>query len=289
MVDTVIVLQAVMQGLMLGAIYGLIGLGITMVYAITGLLNFAHGDFMAMAMYLCLALYRHFRIDPYLSMLLAIPLLFVMGILVYHFLFRRVLKAELLMVVQLTLGMVFIIESTLLLSFTADYESVPNFLHAMKFTLGPLSTTGSYLATFFVGGGVGGALYWILQKTDLGRQIRAIAQNKEAAALMGIHTGRIQMIVFAMGIALLGLSGSLTTSILTMEPYMGLELTLFAFIVFVMGGVGNFLGTLLAGYLLGVADAMGSLFVGGHLGAMVPYGLFVLMLLLRPQGILGAR
>jgi branched-chain amino acid transport system permease protein len=260
-----------------------------MVYAITGLLNFAHGDFMAIAMYLCLALFAHFNVDPYLSALLAVPTLFVLGLLVYHFLFRRVLKAELLMVVQLTLGMVFIIESSLLLTFTADYESVPNFLHAVRFSLGPLSVSGSYLATFVVGGGAGVALYWVLQKTDLGRQIRAISQNKDAATLMGINTTRIQMIVFALAIALLGLSGSLTTSILTMEPYMGLELTLFAFIVFVMGGVGNFLGTLVAGYLLGIADAMGSLFIGGHLGAMVPYGLFVLMLLFRPQGILGAR
>ncbi|MBW1787172.1 MAG: branched-chain amino acid ABC transporter permease [Deltaproteobacteria bacterium] len=287
--DITIVAQALIQGLMLGAIYGLIGLGITMVYSITGLLNFAHGDFMAIAMYLCLALFTHFNVDPYLSAVLAVPTLFVLGLLVYHFLFRRVLKAELLMVVQLTLGMVFIIESTLLLTFTADYESVPNFLHAVRISLGPLTVSGSYLVTFLVGGGAGAALYWVLQKTDLGRQIRAISQNKDAATLMGINTTRIQMIVFAMAIALLGLSGSLTTSILTMEPYMGLELTLFAFIVFVMGGVGNFLGTLVAGYLLGIADAMGSLFIGGHLGAMVPYGLFVLMLLFRPQGILGAR
>ncbi|MBW1681225.1 MAG: branched-chain amino acid ABC transporter permease [Deltaproteobacteria bacterium] len=287
--DITIIAQALIQGLMLGAIYGLIGLGITMVYAITGLLNFAHGDFMAIAMYLCLALFTHFNMDPYLSSLIAVPALFVLGLLVYHFLFRRVLKAELLMVVQLTLGMVFIIESSLLLTFTADYESVPNILHAVRFSLGPLSVSGSYLATFLVGGGAGAALYWVLQKTDLGRQIRAISQNKDAATLMGINTTRIQMIVFALAIALLGLSGSLTTSILTMEPYMGLELTLFAFIVFVMGGVGNFLGTLVAGYLLGIADAMGSLFIGGHLGAMVPYGLFVLLLLFRPQGILGAK
>ena len=107
--DITIIAQAFIQGLMLGAIYGLIGLGITMVYAITGLLNFAHGDFMAIAMYLCLALFTHFNMDPYLSALLAVPTLFVLGLLVYHFLFRRVLKAELLMVVQLTLGMVFIV------------------------------------------------------------------------------------------------------------------------------------------------------------------------------------
>ena len=287
--DTTIIVQALIQGIMLGAIYGLIAFGITMVFAITGLLNFAHGDFMAMAMYLCLALYTHFHIDPYMSMLLAVPLLFALGILVYHFLFRRVLKAEVLMVIQLTLGMVFIIESSLLLGFTADYESVPNFLHAKRIVMGPLSVSGSYLAVFLIGGGVGVALYLILQKTDLGRQIRAIAQHKDAATLMGINTTRIQMFVFALGIALLGMSGALTTSILTMEPYMGLELTLFAFIVFVMGGVGNFLGTLVAGYVLGVAEAMGALLIGGHLGTLVPYGLFLLVLLFRPQGILGAK
>ena len=287
--DTAIIFQGIIQGLMLGAIYGLIGLGITMVFSITGLLNFAHGDFMSMAMYLCLALYTHFHIDPYISMLLAVPLFFALGILVYHFLFRRVLKAEVLMVVQLTLGMVFIIESSLLLGFGADYESVPNFLHAKRIIIGPLSVSGSYLAVFLIGGGVGVLLYWILQKTDLGRQIRAITQNKDAAELMGINTARIQMVVFALGIGLLGLSGALTTSILTMEPYMGLELTLFAFIVFVMGGVGNFLGTLVAGYVLGVAEAMGALFIGGHLGTLVPYALFVLVLLFRPQGILGVK
>jgi len=287
--DSTTVIQAIMQGLMLGAIYGLIGLGITMVFSVTGLMNFAHGDFMAIAMYLCLGLFTRFQIDPYLSMFLAIPLLFVMGLLVYHFLFRRMIDAEILMVIQMTLGMVFIIESTLLILFTADYANVPNLAHGTRFTMGPFVITGSYLVTFLVGSAVGGALYWMLQYTDLGRQIRAIAQNREAAKLMGIKTARVQMIVFALGIALLGLSGSLTTSIITLQPYMGLDFTLFAFIVFVMGGVGNFLGTLVAGFVLGVAEALGALFIGGHLGGLVPYGLFVLILLFRPQGIMGAR
>ena len=178
--DITIVSQALIQGLMLGAIYGLIGLGITMVYAITGLLNFAHGDFMAIAMYLCLALFTHFNVDPYLSALLAVPTLFVLDLLVYHFLFRRVLKAELLMVIQLTLGMVFIVESTLLLTFTADYESVPNFLHAVRFSLGPLSVSGSYLATFVVGGGADAALYWVLQKYSGSRVYLRLATDNVA-------------------------------------------------------------------------------------------------------------
>jgi len=274
---------------MLGSIYGLIGLGITMVFSVTGLMNFAHGDFMAIAMYLCLALYTRFNLDPYISMLLVIPLLFVMGLLVYHFLFQRMIDAELLMVIQMTLGMVFIIESTLQILFTADYVNVPNFAYGSRFIMGPFVMSGSYLVTFLIGSSVGVALYWMLQYTDLGRQIRAIAQNREAAMLMGIQTHRVQMIVFAMGIALLGLSGSLTTSIITLQPYMGLDFTLFAFIVFVMGGVGNFLGTLVAGFVLGVAEALGALFIGGHMGGLVPYGLFVLILIVRPQGIMGAR
>lgn len=287
--DISTIAEVVVQGIMLGAIYGVIGLGITMVFSTTGLLNFAHGDFMAIAMYICLAIFNLFGLDPYLSMFVNIPVLFALGVLVYFFLFRRVLKAEILMVIQLTLGMMFIIESALLWGFTADFQSVPNFLTAAKFQVGPLTIRATHLAIFVVGGGIGGILYWMLQYTDLGRQVRAIAQNKDAAALMGINASRVQMIVFALGIALLGLAGSMTTSIITMEPYMGLGITLFAFIVMVMGGVGNFLGTLVAGYFLGVAEAMGQMMIGGHLGALVPYGLFVLILLIRPKGILGAR
>jgi branched-chain amino acid transport system permease protein len=287
--DISTIAEVVVQGIMLGAIYGVIGLGITMVFSTTGLLNFAHGDFMAIAMYICLAIFNLFGLDPYLSMFVNIPALFALGVLVYFFLFRRVLKAEILMVIQLTLGMMFIIESALLLGFTADFQSVPNFLTATRLKVGPLTIRATHLAIFVVGGGIGGILYWMLQYSDLGRQVRAIAQNKDAAALMGINASRVQMIVFALGIALLGLAGSMTTSIITMEPYMGLGITLFAFIVMVMGGVGNFLGTLVAGYFLGVAEAMGQMMIGGHLGALVPYGLFVLILLVRPKGILGAR
>ncbi len=287
--DFSILAEVVVQGIMMGAIYGLLGLGITLVFTTTGLLNFAHGDFMAIAMYACLVLFKLFNLDPYLSMAVNLPLLFGLGLLVYHFLFRRLLRANVLMVVQLTLGMLFIIESSLHLGFTADYVSVPNFLMASKLKLGPLTIRSIHLAAFLVGGGLGATCYWMVQHTSLGRQIRAIAQNKEAAALMGINADRIQMIVFAIGIALLGVAGSMTTAILTMEPYMGLEITLLSFIVMVMGGVGNFLGTLLAGYFLGVAESVGAMYIGGNLGRFVPYGLFVVILLLRPKGMLGTK
>jgi len=288
--EITVVVGAVIQGLMLGSVYGLIGLGITMVFAVTGLLNFAHGDFMSLAMYICLVLFTAFGLDPYLSACVTIPLFFVIGIALYRFVFRRVLKSEILMVVQLTLGIVFVIENGMLMIFGGDFRSVPNFLLTSIVDLGDIvAIRGTYIVTFVVGGMVGFGLYWMIESTDLGRQVRAIAQNKEAAYLMGINVDRVQMIIFAIGITLLGLCGPLLTSILTMEPYFGLHLTLFAFITFVMGGVGNFLGTLVAGYVLGVTESIGMLSIGGHYGAALPYALFVLLLIFRPQGILGTR
>jgi len=288
--DVSVALGAVIQGVMMGAIYGLIGLGITMVFAVTGMLNFAHGDFMSLAMYLCLALHTAFNLDPYLSLFVTVPAFFVLGLLLYHFFFRRTLKAEILMVVQLTLGMVFIIENGVLMVFGPDYRSVPNFLLTTVVSMGDMfAVRGTYLVTFLVGGAVGFGLYWLIESTDLGRQIRAIAQDREAAQLMGVNVARVQMLIFAIGIALLGLAGPLLTSILTMEPYFGLHLTLFAFITFVMGGVGNFLGTLIAGYILGVTESMGMLYLGGYYGAAVPYAIFVLLLIFRPHGILGTK
>jgi branched-chain amino acid transport system permease protein len=288
--DASVILGAVIQGVMLGAIYGLIGLGITMVFAVTGLLNFAHGDFMSLAMYLCLALFNAFHLDPYLSLWITIPVFFGLGLLFYHYLFRRVLKAEILMVVQLTLGLMFIIENGMLMAFGPDYRNVPNFLLTSVLSIGEiLFIRGTYLVTFLVGAAVGFGLYWMIESTDLGRQIRAIAQDKEAAQLMGVNVDKVQMLIFSIGIALLGLAGPLLTSILTMEPYFGMHLTLFAFITFVMGGIGNFLGTLVAGYILGVTESLGMLFFGGYYGAAVPYAMFVLLLILRPSGLLGRR
>lgn len=287
--DISIIGAAVLQGLMLGGVYGLVGLGITMVYAVTGLLNFAHGDFMSLTMYICLALFGAIALDPYISLLITLPVMFGIGIVIYLFLFRRVLEAEVLMVVQMTLGLSFIISNGISMIYTADFQSVSNVLMQTIISIGPMRIRATYLVCLLAGAGVGFGLYWMLQSTDLGRQVRAIAQDREAAQLMGVNVGRVQMIIFALGITLLGLVGPLTTSIITMEPYMGIGLTLFAFIIFVMGGIGNFLGTLVAGYILGVAEALGMLLIGGWYGAMVPYALFVIILLVRPQGVMGSR
>jgi branched-chain amino acid transport system permease protein len=285
----VIFFQAVIQGAMMGAVYFLIASGLTMIFSVTRLLNFAHGDFMVVGMYSCLVLFAGFKLDPYISIFLISPLMFGLGLLIYRVLIRPVRRAHILMVIQLTLGLVFIIEGGLLLIFKADFRTVPTFLTASKIYVGPFIMGTPLLVAFLTSAAMAGFLFWILRTTDFGRAIRAIAQSPDAAALMGINVGRVQMQVFGLGFLLLGIAGPMVIPLLTMMPFMGLHLTLFAFIILVLGGMGNFLGALLGGLILGVAEALGYLYLGAGFAPAVPYAIFVLVLLFKPQGLLGGR
>jgi branched-chain amino acid transport system permease protein len=285
----VIFSQAAIQGVMMGSVYFLIASGLTMIFSVTRLLNFAHGDFMVVGMYSCLALFLALKLDPYVSIFLITPLMFGLGLLIYRFLIRPVLRAHILMVIQLTLGLVFILEGGLMLIFKADFKTVPTFLTASKLYLGPFIMGTPLLVAFLTSSFIAGFLFWVLKTTDFGRAIRAIAQSPDAAALMGINVGRIQMQVFGLGFLLLGIAGPMVIPLLTMMPFMGLHLTLFAFIILVLGGMGNFLGALLGGLILGVAEGLGYLYLGAGFAPAVPYSIFVLVLLFKPMGLLGGR
>jgi branched-chain amino acid transport system permease protein len=287
--EWVIFFQVVIQGIMMGSVYFLIASGLTMIFAVTRLLNFAQGDFMVVAMYTCLVLFTSLKLDPYVSIFLVMPFMFGVGVFIYRFLVRRVLRAHILMVIQLTLGLVFIVEGGLSLVFKADYKTVPTFLTGSKIYLGPFILGAPLLVAFLVSAFIAGFLFWILRTTDFGRAVRAVAQSPEAAALMGVHVDRIQMQVFGIGFLLLGIAGPMVIPLLTMMPFMGLHLTLFAFIILVLGGMGNFLGAMLGGLILGVAEALGYLYLGAGFAPAVPYSIFILVLLFRPQGILGGR
>ena len=280
-------LLAVVQGIMMGSVYALIATGLTMVFTVTKLLNFAHGDLMVLAMYVCLALYAGFGLDPYVSIVITLPLMLGLGFLIFYFLIKPVLRASFLMVIQLTLGMVFIIENGLRLIFTANYQTVPTFISASKVYFGPVIIETPVFIAFLVSASIAIIFYWVLKYTDFGRAIRVIGHSPETAALMGINLRRVQMIVFAVGIMLLGPVGPLVIPKFAMEPYMGLHMTLFCFIILVVGGAGNFLGALVGGLVIGVAESVGYLYVGTSMAPALPYAIFILILLFRPQGLLG--
>ena len=278
-------LQALIQGIGWGGIYTLIASGLTMVYAVSRVLNFAHGDLLALALYLSFFLYTIFGMDPYVSFFLTIPSLIGIGLLQF-FLMRSILYANTLMVIQLTLAFVFIIEDGLRLIFTSNYRTIPSIFSGSRFFIGEIVVTTPFLIAMVSSFPIAIGFYFILQRTQFGRAVRGISERPTTAALMGINVKRTQLIIFVWGIALLGVVGPLLAPIMVLEPYMGLHITLMGFIILVVGGAGNFLGALIGGLTIGVAESLGNLYLGSDLAPAIPYAVFVVILLVRPQGIL---
>jgi branched-chain amino acid transport system permease protein len=284
-----ILLQATIQGLQMGAIYALIALSMTLIFSVGSLLNFAHGDFMALAMYGALVTYQSFRIDPYVVAPLMFVLFFGAGVLLFSRLIQPVLAAGLLAGAQLTLGLVFVEENLILVLFGGDYLTVPTVLSNRNLVVSSLVMPWPLLVGSALAAVLAIMLYVVLMRTDFGRQVRAVTQNRDAAALMGIRIGRIQAVAFGLGIGFLGLTGPMIVAQFTLTPTMGLDLTLVALIVMVIGGLGNFLGSMAGGLIIGVAESVANLLYGGTVGAMIPYAILVLVLLFRPHGLFGER
>ena len=282
-----VLLQATVQGLQMGAIYALIALSMTLVFSVGGLLNFAHGDFMALAMYGAMVAYVSFKIDAYVVAPIMFVIFLVLGVLLFRRLVQPVLAAGVLAGAQLTLGLVFVQENLILVLFGGDYINVPTILSNRNLVIPPLVMPWTLLVGSALAAVLSVALYVVLMRTDFGRQVRAITQNRDAAALMGIRIDRIQAIAFGLGIGLLGFTGPVIVAQFTLTPTMGLDLTLVALIVMVIGGLGNFLGSMAGGLIIGVAESLGSLLYGGTVGAMIPYAILIFVLLFRPHGLLG--
>lgn len=282
-----VLLQATVQGLQMGAIYALIALSMTLIFSVGGLLNFAHGGFLALAMYGAFAIYQAFGTDAYLSAPLLFLLFLGLGMVLFRHVVQPVLAAGVLAGAQLTLGLVVVQENAILAIFGGDYLSVPTVLSNKNLVVPPLVMPWTLLMGSALAVVLSVTLFLVLMRTDFGRQVRAITQNRDAAALMGIRIGKIQAIAFGIGIGLLGLSGPVIVAQFTLSPTMGLDLTLIALIVMVIGGIGNFLGSMVGGLIIGVAESVGSLLYGGTVGAMIPYAILVFVLLFRPHGLLG--
>lgn len=280
--------QALMQGLLIGGTYGIIALGIGLTYGVSGVVNFAHGDFLTLAMFLALAMFSAFSLDPYISVIVTFPLLVLLGAAVYYLLIRPVVGGHVLMVIQLTLGISFILQNGLLMIFGGRPQRTPAWIEAKLVLLGDVIVVRASLVIAFTACVVlSGLLYWLLTRTDLGRSIRAVHQNPKAAALMGVNVGRVRMTTFAIGIGILALSAALLVPGTPLEPGMGLRYTVIALMTVILGGMTNFFGILLGGLVLGVSEAIGTVYLPGTTGMIVPYAIFILILLLRPKGILG--
>ncbi len=278
-------LQALAQGLLIGSTYGLLALGMGLVYGVSGVVNFSHGDFISLGMFMCLGLYSALAMDPYVSVVITVPVMVALGALVYRFLIRPMVGHQFLMVVQLTLGLSLVLQNGILMVFGGQPARTPSMVETKLIILGDVVLRMPHVIAFIVSFALAIGLFVMLRSTDFGRSIRAVHQNAHAAALMGIDVGRVQVLTFALGIGLLAIAAALLLPGTPIQPSQGLRYTVITLLVVVLGGMTNFVSIMLGGLVIGISEAFGTIYLSDTLGMLLPYAIFVLIMLFRPQGL----
>jgi branched-subunit amino acid ABC-type transport system permease component/ABC-type branched-subunit amino acid transport system substrate-binding protein len=281
-------LQTLASGLLTGGIYALIGIGLTIVFGVMRVVNFAHGALVMVGMYATYFLFTHAHLDPFLSLIAVIPGMFIIGVILQKTLIAPVLRAPELNQILLTEGISIVLINTALLLFTSNYLTMTTSYAGAAFHFGDVSLSKPQIGAFLVALVITGTVYLFLVRTMTGRQIRAAAQDAEAARLVGVNIKRVQALTFGLGVAAAGAAGSLLMPIYyRVEPNAGSPFTLKAFVVVVLGGMGSVTGALIGGVVLGIAEAMGAVYVATGYKDVVAFVIFLLVLTLKPAGLLG--
>ena len=282
-----IFLQALMSGVLIGGVYALIGIGLTIIFGVMRVINFAHGELLMVGMYLTYYLFTTFRIDPFLSILITTPVMFAFGVILQKVLINRVLTALPQNQILLTIGLGLILSNTAMLMFTSDYRILSTRYSSSSLAPFGISISLPLVISFAITLVIAAALYWFLTKTDTGQAIRATSQDREAARLMGINVARMSVIAFGLGAALAGTAGALIAPTYYIFPHVGSAFTLKAFVITVLGGMGSIVGATLGGILIGVAESVGGVYLGSGWKEVIVFVLFLLVLLLKPSGFFG--
>ncbi len=279
--------QAVVNGLLVGGVYSLMALGLTLIFGVMRVINFAHGDMMVWGMYLSYWLFVTAGVDPYVSILVTGSVVFLLGAAVQKGLVSRILDAPHEMQILLMLGVALVLENAALVVFGPEARQVSTSYALSTFWWGPIVFDLPRVATFGLALALALGLYVFLKKTDLGRMIRAASDNRIGALLVGADILKVFTLAFGIGAACVGAAGSLMTPFLPFSPSTGLFFTITSFNIVIIGGMGSFLGAFVGGLLVGVSESLGAVVLVPSLKEIVTFILLILILLFRPQGLLG--
>jgi branched-chain amino acid transport system permease protein len=289
MFDFSILFPSLLNGLTTGAVYALIALGLTLIYGVLHIINFAHGAALMIALYAVYMLKQHWGIDPYMALPLVVPGMFVLGYALQRVIINRASHGKDENILLVTLGLSIILENAALLFFKSDTRTIDTAYTLTTVAIGPAMIALPKLVAFGGALAVSGLLLWIVGKTDLGRAIRAVAKEKHGAKLMGIDVDHVYAMSFGIGLACLGAAACFLLPAYYVNPQVGNGFVLVAFTVVVLGGMGSFGGALLGGLLIGVVESLGGLYLGESLGQIGIFVIFIAVLLFRPQGLFGAK
>jgi branched-chain amino acid transport system permease protein len=281
-------IQAILDGLLVGGVYAVISIGLTLVYGVMGIVNFAQAEFLMIGMFVSWFAWAYLGLDPVLAAPLSFAVAFALGWLVQGQLISRVLKAPSVAQIFLTVGLLIVLENGALLAFGSQFRSVTTSYQTMSLSLGSLFISVPYLIAFSMSLACGLALWWFMRSSWFGRAMRATAQNPMAAQLMGIDTAMMYKMAFALGVGLTAFGGAVILPYVTVFPQVGGQFVVLMFTVVVLGGLGSVAGAVVGGLAVGVIQALSALFFPIQLQNLVLFLVFILVLAVRPQGLVGA-
>ena len=289
MLSPVILVPALLNGLMTGAVYALVALGLTLVYGVLHIINFAHGALLTAAMFAAFFAYSLFGIDPYLAAVILTPLYFALGYGLQRFVIGPAAQGEDRNFLLVTLGLAIVIENALLYAFRADTRTIN-----LPYAFNVIEIGNAFLAVpkviaFGAVIVVALALWAMMQWTDTGKAIRAVAKEELGAELSGIDVAHIYAVTFGLGTACVAIAACLLIPAYYVNPTAGDAFVLIAFTIVVLGGMGSIAGALIGGLFVGVVESLSSVLLGASLGQIGIFAMFIVMLLVRPSGLFGAR
>jgi len=280
--------QLVLSGILVGSVYALMSIGLTLIFGVLRIVNFAHGEFLMIAMYGAWAFTHLFGLNPYFATVAIVPAMFLFGAVVYRLIINPALDKPHLVVVFATMALSIFLQNTALMMMTADLRDIPPIFNR-SIVVGAIHLKVELLLGFLITLLCTFALQWMIKWTYLGKAIRATVQDGEAAMLMGIPVPRIFLITFAVGSALVGLAACVMMPLFSVFPSVGLNFVLIAFVIVVLGGMGSIEGALLGGICVGVVQSLSGYYVAPAFGQMFFFILFLLVMIFRPNGLLGQQ
>ncbi len=281
--------QLLLSGVMLGGIYAVMSIGLTLIFGVLKIVNFAHGEFLMLAMYVAWAIVSMTGLSSYTAMIVVVPVLFGFGLLIYWLIVGPAIDKPHLIVVFATMGLSIAMQNLALVLMSADLRDVPPLFGGAPIKLGPLYLRIELVLGFMISVAITLAVMFFIKFSYIGKSIRATVQDRDAAMLMGINVPRLFLLTFAGGSALVGLAGCLMLPLYSTFPTVGLNFVLRAYVVVVLGGMGSMEGAFLGGICIGLVQSLSGYYIAPAYGQLFYFLVFLLVMIFRPNGLFGQR
>jgi branched-chain amino acid transport system permease protein len=288
-VNAALIAQALVSGLLIGFVFALIAAGLTLIFGVMEIVNFAHGEFLMLSMYLSYFLHAALGWDPIAALPINAVALFALGVLVYYALIRRVLRAPMLAQIFATFGLGVFLQNAAQFLWRPDFRTLGDTWVTGRFALAGVYVSGPQVAAAAGAVITTGALWWLLSRTEVGRALLATAEDRQAASLMGINPDRMFALAWGLGAACVGVAGALLSTFYYVFPQVGGVFALIAFVAVALGGFGSVVGAFAGGVLIGVVESLAGVFVAPAVKNLFVFAIYLVVVLLRPRGLVGKQ